>query len=603
MSESVNPVPLSSAGIEWSADARDLMAMLVVHVDDDALLEFVKKHLADFPGLRAKRGSLPGIRQRLAAMVRATDPPRGDVLDLLREGTFHQRVIMVLSQEAISRSWEVLQVYFHDGYPLASLLVDRRPDVVRFALERLKAGDLLTTAPGADERRAAAQKLCKLFGMFREDWGRMVAEAGEGGGALTKEHEEELARLRAQLNSRLAENTTLRNDLRHVREQQEESARRLEQVARQWQEKFDAMKRSRDEAVGRVDGLVAERDALSAEFAERVKAEVARQLDDRIRPWLRPVEELEAMRTAVEANRARGQDVIQRAEKVLEAQQRRDRSMGNRAELAARLARVRELEIAIESARQNALSPLADLGEVALELRREVRAIERSLGGVVPGFAYEDLLARINTIEDQTQFEALAQFVEQGAALEVWSVEHERALHRKLDERYCLLMDRFQREHPTETIRPTPLHRLRQVIEQDLECTLWVDGHNLAFALHAELFDMGPGGEREARERLTNALSAIATGNTRLRVNLCFDGPSYNERSVSPQLRVVFSGGEGPNRADKRILEELRGRLATAPGHLCFVVTSDEGLRHQARGLGPIEVLRCLQFERLLGSA
>jgi hypothetical protein len=597
--------PTEGAGspIELPSAARELMASLVPDVNDDALLEFVKKYLADFPGLRANRGSLPGIRQRLAAMVRATDPPRADVLDLLRQGTFHQRVIMVLSQEAISRSWAVLQVYFHDGHPLASLLVDPRPGVVRFALERLKAGDLLKTAPCAEERRLAAEGLRSLFGMFVEDWERMLAEAGEGGGVLTKEHEEEMARLRAQVNSVTADATTARNELRRSRERHEDAERQHAQDLRQWQEKFDAMKRSRDEAVGQLEGIAAERDALQVEFETRVQAAVNRQLDERIRPWLRPVKDLEDMRAAVEAKRALGKDVIQRAEKMLEAQQQRDRSMGNRAELAARLARVRELEIAIESARQNALSPLPGLVEVALELRREVRAIERSLGGVVPGFAYEDLLARINAIEDQSQFEALAQFVEQGAVLDVWSVEHERALHRKLDERYCLLMDRFQQEHPTETIRPTPLHRLRQVIEQDVECTLWVDGHNLAHALYAEVFDMGPGGEREARDRLTNALSAIATGNTRLRVNLCFDGPSFNERSVSPQLRVVFSGGEGPNRADKRILEELRGRLVTAPGHLCFLVTSDEGLRHQARGLGPVEVLRCLQFERLLGSA
>ena len=597
--------PTEGAGspIELRSAARELMAAMVADVTDDEILEFARKNLGLFPGFRAKRDNLPSLRSRLAAIVRATDPPRADVLSLLRAGTLNQRVLMVLSTQAIVEAWKALLIYFHGSHPLASLLVDPRADVVRFGLARLDAGDAATPAPDESARRQAAVDLQRTFRLFIEDWGGVLAEAGEGGGVLTKEHEEEMARLRAQVNSVTADATTARNELRRSRERHEDAERQHAQDLRQWQEKFDAMKRSRDEAVGQLDGIAAERDALQVEFETRVQAAVNRQLDERIRPWLRPVEELEAMRAAVEAKRALWQDVIQRAEKMLEAQQQRDRSMGNRAELAARLARVRELEIAIESARQNALSPLPDLDEVALELRREVRAIERSLGGVVPGFAYEDLLARINAIEDQAQFEALAQFVEQGAALDVWSVEHERALHRKLDERYCLLMDRYQREHPTETIRPTPLHRLRQVIEQDVECTLWVDGHNLAHALYAEVFDMGPGGEREARDRLTNALSAIATGNTRLRVNLCFDGPSYNERSVSPQLRVVFSGGEGPNRADKRILEELRGRLVTAPGHLCFLVTSDEGLRHQARGLGPVEVLRCLQFERLLGSA
>ncbi|MFM7232165.1 MAG: hypothetical protein ACKO3S_09280 [bacterium] len=579
------------------------MSSLITDVDEEALFDFVRKHLADFHGLRANRVSLPGIRQRLAAMVRSTDPPRPDVLDVLRRGTLHQRVFMVLSWEAISHSWPELQVYFHDGHPLASLLVDLRGGVVRFALERLQAGDLLKVAPSAEERRAAARTLRAKFGLFIEDWGGILAEAGEGGGVLTKEHEEELAQLRAEMNGVAAKCAAANKELHRLRERHEEAERAHAQQIQQWQEKFDAMKRSRDEAVGQVGGIVADRDALRVEFEARVQAAVERQLDERIRPWLRPVEELEAMRAAVEADRARGEDVIQHAEKVLEAQQQRDRSMGNRAELAARLTRVRELELAIESARQNALSPLPDLGEVALELRREVRAIEAKLGGVVQGFAYEDLISRINAIEDQRQFEALSAFVEQGAVLKVWSVEHERALHWKLDDRCCLLMDRFQREHPTETIRPTPLHRLRQVMEQDVECTLWVDGHNLAFARHGQLFEQGVEGARDARDRVTNALGTIPARNKQMRVNLCFDGPNYSEHFVTPQLRVVFSGGTGLNRADKCILEELGGRVATDPGHLCFLVTSDEGLRHQARGLGPVEVLRCLQFERLLGSA
>jgi hypothetical protein len=56
-----------------------------------------------------------------------------------------------------------------------------------------------------------------------------------------------------------------------------------------------------------------------------------------------------------------------------------------------------------------------------------------------------------------------------------------------------------------------------------------------------------------------------------------------DERAVSARLRVRFSGGVGPDRADQAIAAYLRHLRAADPGELRAVVTADAAVAASAR--------------------
>jgi hypothetical protein len=78
-------------------------------------------------------------------------------------------------------------------------------------------------------------------------------------------------------------------------------------------------------------------------------------------------------------------------------------------------------------------------------------------------------------------------------------------------------------------------------------------------------------------------LSVLVERHPSLRIQLWFDGPVVDERAVSARLRVRFSGGVGPDRADQAIAAYLRHLRAADPGELRAVVTADAAVAASAR--------------------
>lgn len=121
--------------------------------------------------------------------------------------------------------------------------------------------------------------------------------------------------------------------------------------------------------------------------------------------------------------------------------------------------------------------------------------------------------------------------------------------------------------------------------------TLLIDGHNLLYATWA-LFgahweDEHP--RRAAREALIAWLLSRLEGEG-LDTALYFDGPAANVAARSPSLAVVYSGGEGAQRADAAILRHLARLSADAQAAPVTVVTRDLKLARRARKRGAVVV-------------
>lgn len=65
-----------------------------------------------------------------------------------------------------------------------------------------------------------------------------------------------------------------------------------------------------------------------------------------------------------------------------------------------------------------------------------------------------------------------------------------------------------------------------------------------------------------------------------------FDGAEPNTHSSAKHIHVVYSGGDGDQRADDAILRHVNAHRADAPGTPIVVVTRDTRLARRARKRG-----------------
>lgn len=133
--------------------------------------------------------------------------------------------------------------------------------------------------------------------------------------------------------------------------------------------------------------------------------------------------------------------------------------------------------------------------------------------------------------------------------------------------------------------------------------TFILDGHNILYAARPafleQLVDGHPG--TAAREELVQRLLRVFTtpGHD---VILYFDGDDPRQECRSDRVQVVYSGGDGDQRADRAILRQVTERAASGDAADMIVVTRDLKLARRARKRGagimaPAEFLEAWELE------
>jgi hypothetical protein len=130
-----------------------------------------------------------------------------------------------------------------------------------------------------------------------------------------------------------------------------------------------------------------------------------------------------------------------------------------------------------------------------------------------------------------------------------------------------------------------PGWQLRRCISKNSDSLVILDAHNILYQLK-ELFGRDyengyPG--KAAREHLIRLVANLAHDRPKIQVRIYFDGPKVHMERVIPNVRIEFSGGTGPHRADHRIHEHLTfADFASTPTKK-FVVSNDMEVRRFAQ--------------------
>jgi len=132
--------------------------------------------------------------------------------------------------------------------------------------------------------------------------------------------------------------------------------------------------------------------------------------------------------------------------------------------------------------------------------------------------------------------------------------------------------------------------------------TLWlVDGYNTLCGL-ASRYNRPTGNpviDSKERRRFATDIARMFEHRPAVRVSIVFDAPTHSEVAVSPNVRIIYSGGTGEHRADKVLVDALRfyhGEEGPQPP--CVLVSDDAKLRDAASRLGAT-LLTAKQFGQL----
>jgi hypothetical protein len=566
--------PLSDEMLAFCKAAIDAMP--------DALLITGARKMQDLlKGLKQDKPNTEMLRQRVQAKLQLKTPPP-PVLDILRTATLSESLIDVLSDKALQQGLPALVDHFGRVPILTAMLLDGRDTVRKMAQEEL-------AKPIKDAAKAKLQEQDTFKLRFKPllDTLRPV---------LQDEPYQTPTPRPAGTTSKIAAPA--------LSKEQQERDILASTPYRQLQKERNALVAERDKLqtlntklatdlagqTSRANTLSSELGALQGQWRTSIAQGIADGLRHRLAPWLAPTESLAQ---SLPAN----QNALESAQQVLTRQAQQDKRYGTRAQVAEELAQARSLLAALQNAQQESLRPLPQLADEIRAMATHIDTTHARLNqtSLQPQAPQLQVLAQtLNTLHDIDALQNHKKALERTMLAEAWGLPLCQQAYALIDRQAMAI---YAEHHPDpKDIAPpvTPTQHLAECLLHARACRLLIDGHNLLPKLKpligASYFKAGQGPTAQARALLIERVKTLTTLHPLLQADIWFDSPDDQHWSETDNLRVWFSGGQGSDRADGRILENLQSEVYRGTQTTRLVVTEDRDLLAQAQGRGAIGV-------------
>lgn len=336
---------------------------------------------------------------------------------------------------------------------------------------------------------------------------------------------------------------------------------------------------------------------------QAVLALVQKELEEYHRKWIVAPEKFEtACRETLKL--ARDGDVLARAREVMARQREMDRASGNRGQLQARMEALRAAREEATGLAKDAITPLPALKTVIDDLGQEIAGIAAKLGMDAPAPDFVGLAqARIAGAGDAKELQSINQWLDLMDEMGIVDARSMQNLYEAYHAKISLVYDTRQPVAIVPAREPqNALWRLKQGLAGNETMLLLLDGYNVILSL-PDIYggvnpDKSPG--EEVRSMLTAQLQRIAASSPACEIRIYFDGPVSGARSISGNVKVIFSGGEGDHRADRAICDDLDYECRERSAMTRILITSDRELGSNAAQRGA-QVVRVNEFAELLG--
>jgi hypothetical protein len=548
----------------------------------EALLVSGARKMPDlFKGLKQDKPNIDLLLQRVLAKLQLKSPPP-PIMDILRTATLSEALVDVFSEKALQQGLPALLDHFGRVPILTAMLLDGRDTVRKMAQEEL-------AKPIKDAAKAKLQEQDTFKHRFKPllDTLRPVLH-DEPYQASTPRPAGTTAKIAAPTPSKEQQERDILASTPYRQLQKERNALVTER------NKLQTLntKLATDLAgqTSRANTLSSELEALQSQWRTSIAQGIADGLQHRLAPWLAPSENLAQSLPA-------SQNALERAQQMLTRQAQQDKRYGTRAQVAEELAQARSLLAALQTAQQEALRPMPQLADEIRALATHIDTTQARLNqtSLQPQAPQLRALAQtLHTLHDIDALQNHKKALERTMLAEAWGLPLCQQAYALIDRQVMAI---YAEHHPDpKDISPpvTPTQHLADCLRHARPCRLLIDGHNLLPKLKpligASYFKAGQGPTVQARALLIERVKTLTALHPLLEADIWFDSPDDQHWSETDNLRVWFSGGQGSDRADGRILESLQSDVYRGSQTTRLLVTEDRELLAQAQGRGAIGV-------------
>ena len=575
--------------------ALELWRDQVLNSSDEDVIRCTISYKFMSTGFRAGKAPASHLRAQLLSMLLSKGEIPVPLLDTLQAVGLTKSLIKVLSVEAIEHLHEDFSGFFGDAF-YAALVIDSRDEVRELGIRNLT--ELGSRKQSKLEKSQAANNVLEKLHLFTRAFSEMIAASG-----LSEDILEGPRAARDPLNSEILDN--LRSDLASQRKELKKSVaanERLNAEVLNLRNKLEKSERARQKALQDCQEVQKSYSELSAVFDQKVEAEILRRLDARIVPWLSSSEGYAAALSSKEM-----QTLEDQAQKALSLQATDDKLYGTKSKLRSMQSRFQCLRDEVLAALADSMRPRNDLKRVLRQLQDEISRLNNLLD---PTISHElsgdcvDLLHQIDCSNSLDEISILradkTRLSQQGKLNQYETQVISDRIHAKSD----IFYREHVRAHPEQDthwlLYGLPATLVRAQISQGKVVRLIIDGHNVLFSLNETFrvfYENGVPADR-ARVELQARLVGLSQSFPLIEIDLWFDSPHSSRETVTRQVSVFYSGGQGVNRADDQIVQSVEA-LATSLTCLVFVVTDDHDLADRSRAKGA-HVLGCDEFCSLI---
>jgi len=540
-----------------------------------------------FQGGGFRASNMAALRARACQLATGAAPVSDALRRQLAARSLNRPLVGLLSTGALADLRHELAARFGGPRLLLAMLVDERAEVRELATRWLRQEPVFV----AIDPEAAATRL-------REALARLLEGAGTEAAAATPVTREAWQDARENLEQQVRD---VRVEARRLKGVDDRLARNREQLAACERERDEAQTRA-TEAESRARAAIREREAAQTELArelrhreERLLAAVETRLATEAASWLAPAHATEVAAAALPG------DLLARAAEALARQAATDRHSGNRRILSARREEIAQHLGEVRDALVNALLPLPELAPVERELAAELQRLDGLLNRTAGRSALEEQLAARLACATLAELQTLRALLQQLTTLGVLDAAASARLAAAREQRLRVAGAAVLSLPDAADNDDSPAGILRRALLGQCAAVLLVDGHNVLFGLQGRY--LPPQGAAvptgASRMRLVGDVTRLVGERPTCRAWIVFDGPTRSESTPAHNVRVTYSGGEGENRADAALLDNIRFFRASGGDIPILLVSNDNGLLASARRLGA-RTLSALEFSAFL---
>jgi hypothetical protein len=509
-------------------------------------------------------------------------------MELLREGTHSEDFFAALSLRAIKHGGEDWIAYFGMEPYLGSLLLDDRETVRDFAREEYKK--INKKPKGNLHKLVDTANLIGKFSPFLQTIQLLLTGVESKTQIAPTKATPEKIQMSKEAEESLIENSTLVKRLR--RELNEEKSNLIES-----DKKLNLSIKNEKKHFSDLREKIIECNNLQQDFQQKVAKGISDALQNRLGKWINPTENLIQEQSSIKS-------VFQQAKAALQNQEKIDLRYKTISQLRENLKEALDLKENLTRAIDESLRISPDIHIALKKIQIEIQNIETILnkGSIAPDSSHLiDIARKLKTSGTIEQVIELKTLITNEIANQVWPIDEGSKAFDLINQRilhFYTTNDLSSQVKVDDLNRLTPLKFLRNSLYLGVPCHILIDGHNLLHKIRALIdpihFDTKSGPNRLARNLLIGKLRDLVESQPSINCELWFDGPEDTEWRENDNLRVLFSGGTGDNRADSRIIESLNSLAYRRIEGEIFVVSDDGGVLKKSKefkgiGVSPVE--------------